>query len=325
MSKMNLDTIEKQVKEDKVVEEEKKSKPRVSEKTLKQYLTRVKKIHKLMFDKPMEGINWLKDYKKVIDFILNCKTWKTSQSKSTYINAVAAYLRNSKELPKIYQKYSEINKVVANNIQKKKKDNKMTAKENDVLLPWSEILEKTKDISNLEDNALTSVYTLFPPRRIDAYRLMKVFTKRTGKVVPEDNNNYLVLNSKRVPQKFVFQNYKTAKHFGRQEFKIPIALKGILKAYTDKGKKHMSCLFGARNGECLSQPGFTSKVRNVFKRYTEKPLTANSLRHSYASFINGQNLTLKQREDVAHKMGHSVNMQLEYNRSGLSDKEDKEE
>lgn len=322
MSKMNLETIEKQVAEDKVEESEKKSKPRVSDKTLKQYLTRVRKIHKLMFNKPMEGINWLKDYKKVIDFILNEPTWKTDQSKSTYINAVASYLRNSKELPAVYQKYSEINKVVANNIQKKKKDNKMTEKENDVLLPWSEILEKTKGITNLEDKALVSVYTLFPPRRIDSYRLMRVFTKRTGMSVPNDDNNYLVLNSKRVPQKFVFQNYKTAKHFGRQEFKLPIALKSILKAYTDRGKKHMSCLFGARNGECLSQPGFTSKVRNVFKKYTDKPLTVNSLRHSYASYINGQNLTLKQREEIGNKMAHSVNMQLEYHRSGLSDEEE---
>lgn len=317
---MNLETLEKQVAETKIVEEEKKSKPRVSESSLKQYLTRIRKIYSLMHDgKKMDNIDWLKKADKVIQFVLKEPTWKTVQSRATYINAITSYLRNSKELPTAYKKYSDINKQISSNIQKDKKDNKMTDKEKDTMISWDEILEKTKDITNVEDKALVSVYTLFPPRRIESFRLMRVFTKRAGKVVPDDEN-YLVLNSKRIPQAFVFNKYKTAKVYGRQEFKLDKNLKAILKAYTDKGKANGSCLFGQANGSCLSQPGFTSKVRNTFKKYTGKPLTVNNLRHSYISSMDDKNLSIADREKIALKMGHSVSTQHEYNRVDLENK-----
>jgi hypothetical protein len=258
----------------------------------------------------MEGIEWLKDVDKVMKFILEGGHWKTKNSQATIVNALTSFLRNSKDLPKdmeeIYKKYSKYNSQLANNNQKAKKENKMNGKESAVMLPWNEILEKTKDISNLEDRALISVYTL------------------KGRVVPEDDHNYLVLNTKRVPQEFVFNKYKTAKFYGQQIIKLPNDLKEILKSYTDKGKVVGSCLFSQANGECLSQPGFTSKVRNMFKKYTGKPLTVNSLRHSFISNLDQNAMSIAQREEIARKMGHSVGEQMQYNKLNLGDKSDEE-
>ena len=324
-----MEELKRQVGEE--LEKEKKPKVRVTDKSIAQYLTRTKRVHKLMHEgKPMESLDWLKDVDGVMKFILEGGHWKTKQSKSAVVNAITSFLRNSKDLPKdlqdVYKKYSAYNSQLANNNAKDKKENKMNGKESNVMLPWDEILEKTKDISSLEDKALVSIYTLIPPRRVDDFRLMKIFTKKKGRVVPEDQNNYLVLNAKRVPQELILNVYKTAKHYGQQRITLPNDLKEILKAYTDKGKANDTCLFSQANGQCLSQPGFTSKVRNTFKKYTGKPLTVNSLRHSFISSLDQNSMSIADREEIARKMGHSVNEQMTYNKLGLgSDDEEKKE
>jgi hypothetical protein len=310
-----LKNLEKQVAEQKAIPEIKKA--RVSESTLKQYLTRVKKVHSLMFKKSMTDTDWLKDYQKVISFILSNETWKTKQSKATYINSLTSYLRNSKELPEAYKKYSEINKVFTTNIQKDKSNNKMTDKEAEVMIPWTEIKSLTSNITNPEDSALVGVYTLIPPRRVDDYRLMKVFIKKKGRDVPADDTNYLVLNTRKNPESFVFNKYKTDKYYGQQTVRIPTELKTIIKKYIgSKTLSNSSCLFGARDGSCLSQPGFTSKIRNVFKKYTDKPLTINSLRHSFISGLP-DDISVNQRDTIAKQMGHNISQQLQYNKIDL--------
>lgn len=324
-----MEDLKRQVSEE--LEKEKKPKVRVSEKSIAQYSTRTKRVHKLMYEgKPMENLDWLKDVDGVMKFCLESGNWKTKQSKSAVVNAITSFLRNSKDLPEdlqqVYKKYSAYNSQLANNNVKYKKENKLNDKESAVMLPWKEILEKTKDISSLEDKALVSIYTLIPPRRVDDFRLMKIFTKKKGRVVPEDQHNYLVLNAKRVPQELVFNVYKTAKHYGQQVIKIPNDLKEIIKAYTDKGKANDTCLFSQANGQCLSQPGFTSKVRNTFKKYTGKPLTVNSLRHSFISSLDQNKLSIAQREKIAHDMGHNISQQMTYNKIDLgSDEEEKDE
>ena len=322
-----MEALKQQIGEE-LEKEEKKSKVRVTEKSVAQYLTRTKRVHKLMFDKPMEDLEWLKDVDGIMKFILESDHWKTKNSQATIVNSLTSFLRNSKDLSKdmeeVYKKYSSYNSTLANNNQKAKKENKMNGKESAVMLPWDEVLEKTKNIKSLEDRALVSVYTLIHPRRVDDFRLMKIFTKKKGRVIPEDDHNYLVLNTKRVPQEFVFNKYKTAKHYGKQVIKLPNNLKEILKAYTDKGKANNSCLFSQANGECLSQPGFTSKVRNTFKKYLGKPLTVNTLRHSFISNLDQNKMSIADREEIARKMGHSVGEQMQYNRIDLGSDEEKE-
>jgi ribosomal protein S18 len=323
-----MENLKRQVSEE--LEKESKPKVRVTEKSVAQYLTRTKRVYKLMHEgKPMEGIEWLKDVDGIMKFVLEGGHWKTKNSQATIVNSITSFLRNSKDLPKdmeeVYKKYSSYNSTLANNNQKTKKENRMNGKESNVMIKWDEILEKMKDIKSLEDRALVSVYTLIPPRRVDDFRLMKVFVKKKGRIVPEDDHNYLVLNTKRVPQELVFNKYKTSKHYYQQVIKIPNELKEILKNYSDKGKVVGSCLFSQANGKCLSQPGFTSKVRNTFKKYCGKPLTVNSLRHSFISSLDQNKMSIADREEIARKMGHSVNEQMQYNRIDLgSDEEEKE-
>ena len=315
---MSKELLDNQISSEK---KEEKTKVRVTEKSIAQYLIRTKRVHKLMYDgKAMEDLDWLKDVDAVMEFILEGGHWKTNQSKATIVNSVTSFLRNSKDLPKdmedVYKKYSTYNSQMANNNQKSKKANRMNGKEAGVMLPWSEILEKTSDVKKLEDKALISIYTLIPPRRVDDYRLMKLFIKKKGREVPEDDNNYLVMNAKRSPQELVFNKYKTAKHYGQQRINIPNNLKDILKTYTE-GKSNGDCLFSQANGDCLSQSGFTSKVRNTFRKYTGKPLTVNSLRHSFISSLDQNAMSVADREEIAKSMGHSVGEQMTYNKIDL--------
>jgi hypothetical protein len=71
-----------------------------------------------------------------------------------------------------------------------------------------------------------------------------------------------------------------------------------------------------KNNKPLSQSGFTSKVRNLFKKHTGKPLTVNSLRHSYISALPSK-ISVNDREAIAKKMAHSIGKQMEYNKIDL--------
>ena len=86
----------------------------------------------------MESLDWLKDVEGVMKFILDGSHWKTNQSRSTIVNSVTSFLRNTKDLPKdmeeIYKKYSTYNSTLANNNQKAKKENRMNGKEASVMI-----------------------------------------------------------------------------------------------------------------------------------------------------------------------------------------------
>ena len=51
----------------------------------------------------------------------------------------------------------------------------------------------------------------------------------------------------------------------------------------------------------------------VFKRYVDKNIGVNVLRHSFISYVNNNNnLTLEQRKYISHRMAHSIKAQLQY-------------
>ena len=66
---------------------------------------------------------------------------------------------------------------------------------------------------------------------------------------------------------------------------------------------------------------FSSYVTKVFKKYTGKSLSVNLLRHSFISWYLKKTHSLAEQKVVANKMGHSVMMQLKYNRLDASDKQ----
>ena len=268
---------------------------------------RLKRLHKLIFDTDMTDFKWVKDTTKVSAFIMDSDKWGTVESRIQQFQSLSSILKVVKGYETQYDFYSK--KSIAMRNQKTKIDdkNEMTEKEKANMLSWAKIKQIKPTTSH--DKALVGVYVDIPPRRLD-YRIMKL-TSTSDELT--STFNYIVC-SRGTPKSFIFMNYKTEKTFGRQEFKIPRGLAIKLKAYiVDAGLTSGDYLFGKTKDK--PYVSFSTYVTKVFKKYTDKNLSVNLIRHSFiTSFLRKKNLSIADKKEVSTKMAHSLQMQEKYNR-----------
>ena len=97
------------------------------------------------------------------------------------------------------------------------------------------------------------------------------FTEMKIKDISKDKDNYIDKN------KFVFNTYKTAKFYGKQEVEIPTELKKILSKWI-KINPTDYLLFDMNNSK-LSNVKLTQRLNKIFG----KKISVNMLRHIYLS------------------------------------------
>ena len=130
------------------------------------------------------------------------------------------------------------------------------------------------------------------PRRSKDYCDFKI------KNVDKEKDNYLDKN------KMVFNSYKTAKTYGKQEVAIPIQLKNIIAKWI-KINPTDYLLFDANMGK-LSSVKLNQRLNKIFG---EKKVGVNQLRHTYLTDKFGDTIAKKQQvADTMENMGSSSNM-----------------
>ena len=105
---------------------------------------------------------------------------------------------------------------------------------------------------------------------------------------------------------FIFNKYKTAKVYNQQTEKVPIELKKIL----DKWCKYNSndfILFNTKGGK-LTSPNIATRLNEIFG----KKISTSALRHIYISDKFKNMPSLKELQETASALGHSVPQMLEY-------------
>jgi len=276
-------------------------------------LNRVKRLHKLMYGDDMTNFDWTKDTSKVSEFILSSDKWKSEETRIQQFQSLASILIVLRSFTSTYKFYSEQSVSMRQTKDSIDDQNLLTKREQANFLPWAKIKKIKPD--NVHDEALIGLYTLLPPRRLE-YRIMKLTTSEEDL---DNKFNYLLLNGRNKPVKVIFLNYKTSSKFGKQEFSLSRVLSGKLKAYIiEAGLNDGDFLFGKSKTEAYKS--FSSYVTKVFKKYTGKSLSVNLLRHSFISWYLKKTHSLAEQKVVANKMGHSVMMQLKYNRLDASDR-----
>ena len=115
---------------------------------------------------------------------------------------------------------------------------------------------------------------------------------------PNPNANYLVLSD----HTFVFQKYKTRKHYGTQEQEIPEDLMAAVTLYLKHRPSNKSeRLIVGYGGEPLSN---TNGITRLLNRAFGQKIGATMLRHIFLTDKYAQNVLDRQVD--ALKMGHSV-------------------
>ena len=140
-----------------------------------------------------------------------------------------------------------------------------------------------------------------PPVRND-YVDMKVVRNPAD---VEDTKNFLVILDGRKPMYFVFNDYKTSKLQGKKELVIKTKeLKDLLKLWTSIIQKDF--LLTNVDGTKMTANGLTKYINKIFKtKYPNKNVSSSLLRAIYIS-ENTSGINMKQRKELANKMGHSV-------------------
>ena len=265
------------------------------------------------------NLDWLKKYDDVFSFILkqtkpNGEKYQNTSIRSllTALGSITSVLGDS--FNDVSSKYNALAKNYSKNIQKKQMDNLMTENQKLKSIEWNKLIKINNNKSSLISKVIFSIYTLLIPRRAKDYRLMKVIIKKNKKDTInieklDTNYNYIICSDNMLPTRLVFNVYKGSDRKTRYYIdKIPSKLANILKEYiiSNQLKTDDFLFYNNTKTESYPQGSFSTLVSEKLHEYTGQPLTINSLRHSYASHVIGQNLSQNDLEQHAKAMGTSV-------------------
>ena len=118
----------------------------------------------------------------------------------------------------------------------------------------------------------------------------------------ENEDNYMKNGT------FFFNKFKTAK-FKKDSFKIPTKLKNLIQKWGKINNDSPYLLSQSRNKDKKIS---TSSLNSSLHRIFGKNVSVNILRHSYLSNYYKDTPALKEMNQLADQMGHSVNTALEY-------------
>jgi hypothetical protein len=308
--------------------------------TIEDYIDKAAVIHGLFFEKPL-----LQEVKAQLRKLLNDnksfdeklilsemtyinndieptintlrENYKNDNSFKTYLNILVVITSHLTSLNKsVYQTLTKLNIYMNKKIQDKRKENKLDEGDEGKIinLDLTEILTNIEKLKNIKDKLIYGLYTLFPARR-EEWRFTKLTTETNKDKLIHPVNNYLILSN---PKRVIFNNYKTSKTYGQQDFQIDDRnLNNILDAYITSNKlEEKDYLFGLdRNKkEIISQPNFSKLISNVFFKVHNIPISLRFLRMSHISRLLKTNPTIKQMETLAFYMANSVEEQRKYNK-----------
>jgi len=278
--------------------------------TLESYMSSLKKIASMGID--MIEIDDDYDIDRILDAFDENDTLPNSVG--VYLSALVWWLRETQPNSRLIDKLREEIKVTIHAIESFKKENSLTEREVENFVNWPIILKVHENLKELAaqkndhnhdlDYLLLSLYTCKEPVRIKDYSRMYITDQHA---VYDVDKNYYVVSEK----KFVINRYKTKKFYGTETFEISDNLDEIIRSYIAK--------YGLKSGDTLlgmSDSGFIMRLQNIFKIYIGKRISASLLRHIYITHQDqiGNLKTVKQKEDLAKKMGHNMMTQAKYYR-----------
>jgi len=291
----------------------------------------LRNIEILNNEKPIDNLQFLLDDEEMERKMAHLKP----NSKRVYYTSIHSALKLTYPMPdedidvKI-DLYHERLLSVARSIDKTK--NKKTKVQEDNWVDWADIIDewesmndcfsKIKAIGSVTQDyqytfllhfVILTLYVKMLPRRNMDYLDMVISKKRPE--VLANGTNYLILDEK----KFVFQKFKTFKHFGTQEVDIPDDVMEILWFYINQRKtdggiptlgldlkkgKTFPFLLYVNGGGFIKGNAITRCLNRIF---APKRIGCAMLRTIYAT----DTLLAEQEKNkiIAEGMGHSVSTQ----------------
>ncbi len=271
----------------------------LSQSTIKLYLQRLKTLNE---GKEIKSFTFLNKTSKIMKIISELK-------KNTQMSYYGSLIGILKLLPKqtyelSLKKYTNEFLTLKGDMKENPIDKKDIPKEDEIEEIKQKYIKGARAIKDKEvnkkqynlllHNLLISLYTDIPPRRNQDYLLMKITEDYDNEPQRDDYNWYDKKN-----KKLIFNKYKTAKTYGKQEIDISKnkSLLLAMKQYLKHRKENDNWLLVKWSGEYFKQVNdITRELNKIF----DGNMSANSLRHYYVTH------KYKDIKEDAKNMGHSV-------------------
>jgi hypothetical protein len=160
--------------------------------------------------------------------------------------------------------------------------------------------KSTADLQEIQNFIIIALLggILIPPRRSLDYCNFRLSN------IDETKDNFYDTSS----QKFVFNSYKTAKSYGRQEVAVPVKLRNIIKKW--KTFNPTDYLLFDTNMNPLTAVKLNQRMNKIFDN---KKVGVNNMRHTYlTSQFKNTRQEGKKLERVMEQMGSSIDVADNY-------------
>ncbi len=297
----------------------------IRETSLNAYVFNINKLHKSIFDKDAENLDFLKKKDDVIKALEN----KKLSTRKSYLASIVVSLMSmdgDEDLIKFYRnemedlakKFNE--EMETQRKSEKQKDNwvsleklrKVMRKYRNELNEKKVFQKEPEKLTNKEFDLLqrwvvSSLYILDdnPPLRNDY--LMKVISQKDyDKLSDKDKEkeNYLI-NKSRNTKSFSLGQYKTSGKYGTKIIKVGKKLNSVLNIWLKFNKSGYLLLNSKK--EPMTSNGLTKFLNRTFSPTGKNNISSSMIRHIFISEKFPPQL--KEKQEVADKMLHSKSQQ----------------
>jgi hypothetical protein len=289
------------------------NRPNLSAGSLRTYISILQNLAKqtgLALDTPDQVIE---NHKKVIEHLADVP----SNVRKTRLSALVVFVEKAKGADKVVEAFREQMLSDCKDYDKQINKQEMTERQKEGYVPLSDIMAKyhtlekdavalmkkdtldKKEFARVQLYVILSCLLLIEPRRSLDYTEFKL------KDIDESKDNFLKVE-KRKPY-FVFNQYKTAKKYGKQTQEIPAKLHKIIKRWSQLNPSEW-LLVNTQQSNKISPTQLTNMLYSFF----EKPISTSMLRHIFLTDKYKNVPALTDMMDTATHMGHDVSMALKY-------------
>lgn len=290
-----------------------------SEKTTQSYAKLLKSIQMLL-DINDTTLDWLLDYKAVIPAI-DKSTYATNTKKLMFV-AIKSTLRDSGDgrFHNIIKFYDARMMDFAEKSRQVEEEQKLNPTEAKKYIDWNKVLSvreslrvavekmlETDDgsvelMNAMQNYIIVCLYTMIEPVRLD-FAEMQIVPRRPSNPV----GNYLIWNKRPY---FLFTKYKTAAKYGKVIRAVPLELMKVLEWWLSMNPTGFLLIDKA--GNAMTDVGLCQRVISIFNKQIGKSVGVSQLRHSYITYMRGDEMPLKEQMEMAKNMMHSVDMSVKY-------------
>ena len=294
-----------------------------SQQTIAGYSRSITSIRRLFTDHTGESFNSPQSFANTDLIIQILQKQYQPQTVINFISAILWELNKSTDTSSIRDAYRIHGASLKQQIEHSRigKEFELTEKEQKSFMIWEKILDMyqsvlqsvtTDNYNSFLDFVILSLYVLHPPVRAD-YANMKIYIEDS--FVPSGiTGNYCVLQTN---PRFVFQQYKTAKHKGTTVVQIVPELHDILLDWMEiNPTEDLLTVYVQSKKEFkpMTENGLSKRLTSIFLKHSNTPVTINTLRHSFISFVSKHDQEYSNKQQNADKMMHSMTMADRYRR-----------